>query len=180
MQGSLASVYIGKIGFGWSDVNYLRYGIDLRLYLPLFRSLSLGARTSGTLVSGGVIPTYARVFFGYRERIRGHFFEVLEGEDLVVGSLELRYAVLPAETFIFHELPVPMEFKVWRFGICLSAFVDAGAVWFRQDGLQLEDFRRGQGVGLNFLLPYSYVVRIEYAWNAQWRGQWIVDFRGSF
>jgi hemolysin activation/secretion protein len=73
-----------------------------------------------------------------------------------------------------------MEFKVWRFGITLSAFVDAGAVWFRKDGFQIADFRHGQGLGINFLLPYSYVARIEYAWNEQWRGQWILDLRGSF
>ncbi len=180
MSGLYGNLQVTKFGAGESLVNYLRYGTDIRLFVPLFSGLSLAGRAAGSLVSGGTIPLYARAYFGYGERIRGHFHEVYEGEDLLNGSVEIRWAVLPAFTMVMRELPVPMEFKVWRFGITLSAFADAGAVWFRQDGLQLSDFRHGQGLGINFLLPYSYVARIEYAWNEQWRGQWILDLRGSF
>lgn len=180
MAGAFANAQVTKFGAGESMVNYLRYGSDVRLFVPLVSTLTLAARAAGSAVSGGSIPLYARTYFGYGERIRGHFSEVMEGEDLLTGSLELRWAVLPAVTVFMRELPLPMEFKVWRFGITLSAFADAGAVWFRRDGLQIDDFRRGQGIGVNFLLPYSYVARIEYAWNERWRGQWILDLRGPF
>jgi len=180
MSGAYGNLQVTKYGAGESLVNYLRYSTDLRAFVPVFSSLSVAGRAAATLVSGGSIPLYARAYFGYGDRIRGYFHDVLEGEDLVTGSLELRWAVLPPFTIIMRDLPLPMEFKVWRFGITLSAFADVGAVWFRQSGLHSADFLNGQGVGINFLLPYSYVARIEYAWNEQWKGQWILDLRGSF
>jgi outer membrane protein assembly factor BamA len=179
-HGTYLYLSVLKSGLGESMVNHLRYAADMRQYVSITPQLAIAGRAYTALASGGVIPTYAHEYFGYHERIRGYFSTILEGEDLAGASLELRFAIVPARTFIMQELPVPMEFKVWRIGVCLSAFVDAGAIWYRNAGVGLNDVLRGQGLGVNLLLPYSFIARAEYAWNEAWRGQWIFDLRGSF
>jgi hemolysin activation/secretion protein len=119
------------------------------------------------------------VYFGYGDRIRGYYRDVIEGEDLVGTSIELHWALLPARTIHFTALSLPPAFSVWRFGISLAIFGDAGTTWFRSQPVSFRSFVSGYGGGIHFLLPYSFIMRTEYAWNDRGRGQFIVDFRTS-
>lgn len=177
-RGQYLSLYITKYGFGESDVNHTRIGADLREYVPLPLDLVFASRVYGTIVSGGLVPTYSRAYFGYGERIRGYFNTVFEGENLLGTTVELRYPLLKARTINVTALPLPAEFSVWRFGISLSLFGDAGLTWFRGDTIRLGSFASGYGAGVIFLLPYSYVVRTEYAFNEYFKGQFILNVRG--
>jgi hypothetical protein len=127
-----------------------------------------------------MVPTYARSYFGYGERIRGHFKTVFEGENIAGTALELRWPLLPPRVIHFSAIPLPPEFAIWRFGISVAVFADAGLTWFRGQTLTLRDVASGYGGGIHFLLPYDWVVRTEYAWNQFGKGQFIVDFRTSF
>lgn len=178
--GRFASVYFTKYGFGTSSVNFARAGADLRAYIRLPLDLTLAGRLHGTMASGGVIPTYNRVYFGYGERIRGNFKEVLEGENMLGSSVELRYPLLPARTIEIRSLPIPREFSVWRFGLGMVLFGDAGTVWFRDEPLALRSFVAGYGAGLDILLPYSTVIRLAYARNENARGEFLFDLRAAF
>jgi outer membrane protein assembly factor BamA len=113
------------------------------------------------------------VFFGYGERIRGHFKEVFEGESIFGATAELHLPLLEPRYFRVGFLP--KEFSVWRFGIVAAAFADAGTVWFRSMPVALDRFLRGYGIGLHFLLPYSFVLRAEYAINEVRKGEFIFD-----
>jgi len=179
-QGRMMSLYAIKYGFGTSEVNFARFGGDVRGYFPLPLDVTLATRVHGTIVSGGLIPTYSRIFFGYGERIRGHYSTVFEGENMFGTSVELRYPILPSRTINFTALPIPQEFTVWRFGIGLAVFGDAGTVWFRGAKPGLRSFASGYGAGLDFLLPYSAVLRTSYARNERGKGQFILDLRGAF
>jgi outer membrane protein assembly factor BamA len=177
-MGTFASLYLTKYGFGESKLSYTRFGTDLRRYTPIPYNLVLVARVFGSYVSGGLVPTYARTFFGYGERIRGHFNTVFEGENLAGSTIELRYPLIGPRTFLFTALPLPAEFSVWRFGMSLELFADAGATWFANK-VQWNSFAAGYGGGVVFLLPYGYVVSTEYAFNEYRKGQFILDLRGS-
>ena len=69
---------------------------------------------------------------------------------------------------------------MWRFGVSLELFADAGTTWFRRDKLTLSSFASGYGVGVVFLLPYDFVVRTEYALNEYGKAQFVLDARASF
>jgi outer membrane protein insertion porin family len=178
-SGHFTDLSITKYGFGDADLDFARYTADIRHYIPLPFNFSLAMRAYGSIVSGGLIPTYARAYLGYSERVRGYFDTVSEGEDLAGATLELRYSLLKARTIIFTALPIPEEFSIWRFGISLALFADAGRTWFRKDVLTLGSFASGYGAGIHFLLPYSYVMRVEYAFNEYFKGQFILDLRTS-
>ena len=171
---------VTKYGLGTSDVNFFRFGADMRGYLPLSSRFTLAGRVSGSMASGGLIPTYARTYFGYGERIRGYFRDVLEGENLIGSSAELRFMLLPVIVFRLPTDLLPEQFTVWQFGVSLALFADAGTTWFRGDPLILRNFLSGYGGGIRFLLPYGIVARTEYAVNNLGRGQFILDFRTPF
>ena len=96
------------------------------------------------------------------------------------ASVELRWPLLKPRTFHFSAITIPQEFSVWRFGVNLALFADAGTTWFRGEKLSLDSFVSGYGGGIVFLLPYDIVVRTEYALNQFRKGQFIIDFRSSF
>ena len=177
MSGEYYSAYINRNGFGESHVNYFRMGVDLRRYTPLPFDMSFVTRIFGSLVAGGTVPTYGRTYLGYGERVRGYFRTVFEGEDLAGASCEIRYPLLKARTFVFDALPIPPEFSVWRFGMSLALFADAGTAWFRGAPPRLTSFASGYGAGVAFLLPYSFVIQTEYALNNLGAGQFILDLR---
>ena len=178
-SGHYTSLSITKFGFGDAVLDFTRIGADIRHYFPLPFNFSLAVRGYGSIVSGSFIPTYARAYLGYGERVRGYFDTVYEGEDLAGATVELRYSLLKARTIVFTAIPIPEEFAIWRFGISLALFADAGRTWFRKDVLTFGSFASGYGGGIHFLLPYGYVMRLEYAFNEYFKGQFILDLRTS-
>ena len=179
-RGRYMGFSVNRYGLGTSDVSFMRFGTDLRTYIPLSASLTLAGRVTGSLVAGGTVPTYARQYFGYGERIRGYFKTVFEGENLFGSSVELRFALLPVRVFRMPGTFLPDEFTVWQFGISLALFADAGTTWFRHERISIADMLSGYGGGIRFLLPYGIVARTEYAINNHGKGQFIFDFRTPF
>jgi outer membrane protein assembly factor BamA len=178
-RGTFVGLGITKNGFGESLVDYTRYSADFRNFVPLPLGFTFGARAQGSIVSGGMVPTYGHSYFGYGERIRGYFKTVFEGEDILGSTIELRYPLFGPNTYRIQSLPLPPELTVWRFGISLAIFADAGTTWYRGEKLTFNSFHSGYGGGVHFLLPYGYVVRVEYAWNDYRKGEFVFDLRGS-
>lgn len=180
-RGTYAALSIARYGLGESVVDYYRLRWDLRKFVPIPRLLDLtvAARSFGTLSGGGLVPPYAHVYFGYAERIRGHFLKIYEGENILGLSAEVRIPLLKPEYFTVDFIPLP-ALRIWRFGMNLAVFTDAGKVWFRPQNLNLTNLINGYGAGLHFSLPYGIIVRTEYAWNEQQEGEFIVDLKAAF
>lgn len=177
-NGSFARFAITKYGLPSSDLDIVRYATDIRQFVPLTSDIILSGRLFTNFVAGSSTPSYNRVYFGYTERIRGHFREVTEGENLFGLSTELHYQLFEP---VFVQMKfLPPEFSILKFGMVAAAFGDAGTVWFRNEKFALNNFKRGYGVGLHFLLPYSMVLRTDYAWNESRRGEFIFDLGSSF
>jgi outer membrane protein assembly factor BamA len=177
--GSYAALSVTKSGLGESEVNLFRYGIDLRGYVPLGDDFSLCGRAFGSFLSGGNSPTYLHAYFGYYDRIRGYYSTVLEGEDILGGSIELRYPLLKPRYKTVSLRYLPPEFSVWRYGLYAAVFADGGTTWSRRDQVFQVPWYAGYGGGLQFLLPYSIVIRTEYALNQHGRGQFVLGFGAS-
>jgi outer membrane protein assembly factor BamA len=180
LDGDFFSVAATKFGFGESVVNLFRYQIDVRKYQPLGSDMSLGARGFGNFLGGGNSPSYLHAYFGYFDRIRGYYSTILEGEEQIGGSVELRLGILKPR-YLTVSLPgLPPEFSVWRYGLYAGIFADAGTTWYRTESFSSVPWHAGYGAGLHFLLPYSFVLRTEYAFNQQGRGEFILGFHASF
>ncbi|MCB2205718.1 BamA/TamA family outer membrane protein [bacterium] len=178
-SGIYGSVYIAKKGFGIGMVDMLSYQADARVYKLLYGDLSLAMRAFARLNSGPAIPNYEHQYFGFSERIRGHFYEEIEGENSAGAFLELRIPILPR--FYIHVPQVPIrQFQTWKLGIYAALFGDVGTVWNKDERPEFSDMPRGYGAGLHFLFPYGIVLRIDRAWSESRRGEWIIDVGTSF
>ncbi|HET9130631.1 MAG TPA: hypothetical protein VFO86_06780, partial [Terriglobia bacterium] len=178
-DGTYVGVGYNKSGFGESQVNLATYAYDVREFVPFSDEVSLGVRSFGNFTVGGLIPIYRHVYFGYGERLRGYFHNILEGEEIMGGNLEFRIAILKPRYLTLRFVPIP-EFNVLRYGLYLGIFADGGKVWYGNQSFPGKDWLSGYGAGLHFLLPYSLVVRTEYALNNFGKGQFYVDLESSF
>lgn len=178
-SGYFIALSASKLGFGTSEVNIFRYDYDLRGFISLADGFVLGGRTFGKFAGGGVIPPYLHNYFGYDERIRGYFNTVLEGDNSMGSSVELRIPILMPRYFTVATF-LPPEFSLWRYGLYAGIFADAGKAWYRYQPFSDMKWYAGYGVGLQFLLPYSLVVRTEYAINDLRKGEFVLDFGASF
>jgi outer membrane protein assembly factor BamA len=176
--GTLVRGTITKFGLPSNDVDVIRYAANIHRFIPLFSEFVLASRVFTDIAAAGPTPSYNRTYFGYSERIRGHFTEIVEGESIFGVSAELHFPLLSEKYFKINFLPA--EFGVWRIAVVAAAFADAGAVWFRNEPLALNNFLKGYGVGIHFLLPYSAVIRFEYALNEIRKGQFIIDAGSMF
>ena len=178
-DGSYASAAVRKKGLVTGRVDFTQVSLDVRRYQPLASRLSIAARGFFVVCVGPLIPNYEHQFFGFGERIRGHFEEELEGENNAGASVELRYAIVP--TFYLRVPGVPIrEFATWKLGAYGAVFADAGTVWNRQARPGSDGLPRGGGVGLHLLFPYGAVLRIDRAWNEHGAGEWIFDIGTAF
>lgn len=163
--------YVLKKGVPGNQIDYLKTGIDLRGYVPLKWGPTLAFRTS-TDLSNGTIPVYDRVFLGYSERIRGHFFETFEGENRAIAGMAFRFPVLPIR---YYNAASEYFLSDFRFGINMGLFVDTGLTWYQDEKITGDKLISGAGAGLHFFLPYAIILRFEMAFNEHGKSQFYVD-----
>ena len=164
-------------GVGGVGRKVLTLSGDMRYYKPLgvftfagrlYHSRSLGA-----------VPFYQRSYIGYLERIRGHFNQVYEGTRRVLAAFEVRYPLVPLfnmslPSYIFPESAT----QNMRFGLNMALFLDSGQVW--SDKFDANGMQTGFGVGLHLRVPYVEVVRMEWAFDEQFRSEFIIEAKTAF
>jgi outer membrane protein assembly factor BamA len=160
-EGTVISLGVSKHGLFENDVDYQRYNIDLRRYLPFTGNLVLAGRLFSSLSSGGAVPNYGHVFFGYVEQIRGHFKTVREGEQIIGSVMEMHYPIITPRYIRLDFMPFE-QFRDVRYALYCAVFADAGNTWYRTEPLALNTFSAGYGAGIHLHLAYSAVARIEF------------------
>lgn len=167
-------------GMGINDVNYRIAYLDYREYRPIVSSLVLKWRLAARLTNGNV-PYYDYSYLGLGQRIRGHWDEKQEGNDLFLGSIEMDYWILNDFRLNLYWIPLlPNSLLSYRVGLVWGFFVDSGTTRLNGEPLALNKFSTGYGTGVSILLLPYFTMRIEYAVNEQFVGQWIFDVGASF
>lgn len=175
--GTLVSVGVSKFGLFEHDMDYQRYAFDVRGYLPILSNTVVAGRVFGNAVDGGPVPNYGHAFFGYNERIRGHFNTILEGEHIAGTTVEAHLPIITPRYVKFDFIPFG-QFKDMRYALNAALFADAGETWYRTQPFALKRWLGGYGAGFHILLGYSAVARVEYAvpfGNALSKGEIILD-----
>jgi outer membrane protein assembly factor BamA len=160
--GTLIGIGISKFGLFEKDVDYQRYSFDLRTFVPAGEALTVAGRVFGNFAYGGTVPNYGHTFFGYSERIRGHFNTILEGEHIAGAVLEAHIPIISPRYVRFEQIPFE-QFKDMRYALNFAFFADAGNTWHRTEPTALNRFYTGYGAGFHLLLGYSAVGRVEFA-----------------
>ena len=187
-DGTYVRLWARQTGFNDEYIHYLRYGADLRRYQKLNSRISIAGRGAVDL-SSDKIPIYDLVYLGYANRVRGHFYEERSGENLALGSMEVRITLLPVRYFQPEDLGLSGEgvvkpllpfFRNWKFGVNAALFADYGLVWNQDEEIDTNRGQSGFGAGLHLHLPVINILRFEIAFNADLESQVILDWGVSF
>ena len=126
--------------------------------------------------SFGELPVYRKVYFGFNERLRGHFSEIVEGNHSFIGSFEVRFPLLPEKLFNLPSVFLPpSSTRNLKFGVNAALFYDSGIVWSNKNQLGFKNFLSGFGAGLHFRLPYIEVARLELAFDESYNSEIIFE-----
>jgi outer membrane protein assembly factor BamA len=172
-MGTFLEAVVSKIGLE-STVDYWRVFADVRRFIPIGTFATVGMRSFIDVATGGRVPLYDHKYFGYGDRIRGHFKDVVEGESTLGGTVEFHVPILNPIFFKVPNIPVE-QFATWRFGVIAALFADAGQVWYSDTPVALNRFIKGFGGGFHFLLPYNAVLRTEMGFDEHGTSQFIID-----
>jgi len=167
-------------GLGTKDISHNAMTVNLNKYNTIFKSLLIKGRINARHTFGEFVPNYNYSMLGYDYYTRGNRYLIREGNNRLLGSVELSYPILPEWNFAV-DLPIlPESLTRTRIGIHLNVFADAGTVFNNNEKILLEDFNSGYGVGLTLLfLPYSSF-RFEYAFNEMGKGEFLLESGISF
>jgi len=180
-NGLLALASFELKGFGINDINYRIAYFDYREYRPIIISGLVLKWRLATRLTNGNVPYYDYSYIGLSERIRGHWDEQQEGNDLFVGSLEMNYWVLNDYRLNLYWIPLlPNSLLSYRVGLVWELFADTGTTRLNGEPYALNQLSTGYGTGVSLLLLPYFTMRIEYAVNEQFTGQWIFDLSASF
>lgn len=171
LNGSYYNLNLFRYGIFDKSVDINKFRIDIRKYLPVKihkdYSVIFAARFNSVLsFGGGVLPVYLQESMGYDNLIRGWDNYVFLGEDKLFNSIEVRIPLIKPfyikgkDHFIINKLPIAKNFS-YRYGAYLSLFFDMGGVWSRKEAIKNVEFKNGFGAGLNFLLPFDFIGRVD-------------------
>jgi outer membrane protein assembly factor BamA len=148
-----------------STVKTFTYATDIRWYTVMSDKVTLAWRGFESFVAGGPVPMYHRLFLTTRFGVRGYNQRDYSGEDIVGGSAEVRFPIIDPRFITFNFFSI-YQFNTMRFGVYAAVFADVGKIWFRSDEFEEVPWLASTGVGLHFLLPYSFILRTELSINA--------------
>ncbi|MCF8240010.1 MAG: hypothetical protein K9J16_01385 [Melioribacteraceae bacterium] len=167
-------------GFGLDGLNYNVFRIDFREYRKIIDKITAKWRTTYRHTFGAVVPTYDYSYFGFNEYVRGHQVNQREGNNYILSSVELSYPLLKEWNFSIDLPLLPKRLTSSRIGININSFFDTGIVYFNGEPIHFDKFNSGWGLGLTILfLPYNSV-RLEYAFNENWKGEILLGTGFSF
>ena len=174
--GPGASTQFGKLGVTWAH------------HLPLYPRLNLAYGFQSIYTIGRRLPFFEKSQVGIRRpefpdisnELRGYKPYVIDGTWLNLAKLEFKYAIFPYRM-------IPMDWLGIRWigsqalAIYATLFADIGYVRDESFGNYDQRFKdkllRGYGVGLNLMVIYDMLWRVEYARNHL--GQGGIYFHGT-
>ncbi len=91
-------------------------------------------------------------------------------------NYEARISIVPIDYFSWNNAPIGASYlQDLKYGLSLALFMDSGMVWDRTEEIALNNHFTGYGVGLDFHVPYFYLLRVEHAWNDNGQREWIIE-----
>lgn len=179
-RGYFISVnYIHK-GIGNNDIDYNVVDAEVRNYRVITSDLIFKYRIGGRHTFGNTVPLYDYSILGYDYFTRGNRYLVREGNNALIGSIELGYPLLKEWNFDADLPVVPNSLTRARIAIIFNIFADAATTFNNGERVILNDFNSGYGVGLTFLIMPYITFRAEYAMNEMGKGEFLLESGISF
>ncbi|MEM7656532.1 MAG: BamA/TamA family outer membrane protein [Bacteroidota bacterium] len=165
----IASTQFASFGFSWVH------------HLPIGKRWNFTYGTQQLLTLGDSIPYFEKHFIGmYRPQfanlsyeLRGYDPYAIDGTFIHMSKVEGKFALFPIQQLRLPFIPL-RRFQRFPFGIFATAFCDIGYVrdgsFNNLDPHWKDQWLVGYGPGLNMVMFFDLLFRVEYAWNRQGDG----------
>ncbi|MCK5457921.1 MAG: hypothetical protein KAI45_12405 [Melioribacteraceae bacterium] len=167
-------------GIGNRDIEYSIIDLDMRNYRKIVGDLIFKYRAAGRHTFGNKVPLYDYSILGYSYFTRGNRYLVREGNNALIGSIELGYPLLSEWNFNIDLPIIPNRLTRARIAIIFNIFADAATTFNNGDKVVLNDFNSGYGVGFTFLIMPYMIFRTEFALNEMGKGEFLLESGISF
>jgi len=165
---------IMRSGFLGFDSNFWRFTFDIRRYIPVMSSHKLTVSSLLTMTTGQVgtdVATWQQFTLGGTNSIRGWSTGSRTGKNEFINTIEYRYNILEPRPFNI------MGFDL-RLGGQIALFADFGHAWNVSEQFKLNNFIAGYGAGFRLLVPFTGLVRLDFALGESNKG--VMLHIGSF
>ncbi|GAB4192168.1 MAG: hypothetical protein Kow00108_26760 [Calditrichia bacterium] len=179
-RGFYASVNYSTESKSLFSLDHKHVRLDFRQYLPV-KGTVLAFRQYFHAASQH-LPLHDGVYFGYNERIRGHFDLIINSRAIVEYMAEFRFPVIKKR---FYNIPYPFErfahyFNNLEFGVSGGLFIDNGLYSDYWKNLSTKSRFYGYGASLYFHLPYNNIMRLDFAFDEKRNYEIILENVVSF
>lgn len=179
-RGYYLSANYSYKGIGNNNIGYSIVDAEVRNYRRLVDDLVFKYRIGGRHTFGKTVPLYDYSILGYDYFTRGNRYLVREGNNALIGSIELGYPLIKEWNFGMTLPLVPKSLTRARIAIIFNIFADAATTFNNGDKVLLNDFNSGYGVGLTFLFMPYIAFRTEFALNEMGKGEFLLESGISF
>lgn len=156
-------------------IDFGRFSIESQSFIPVNVTdnyfITLASRFYTSLAVGLVIPYYNHSYLGYSEDyVSGWKGVAFEGEDALTFYNEVRIPIIQPSYIKADKLPLVSSLPILKkldlkYGIFFTVFYDVGAVFDKGTKVTDVKFLSGTGIGVNFILPFGYIVRAEWGFK---------------
>ncbi|MCX7832924.1 MAG: BamA/TamA family outer membrane protein [Ignavibacteria bacterium] len=178
-------IFSERIQFNKIELNIKKF-IPIRVIKDYFVSYSIWIRLAN--IFGNKPPDYLLEVYGYDLYVRGWKEYLFKGENSLGIFSEFRIPVIKPfyvdgkKHFIIKSIPYFRNFS-YEYGLFLTTFFDIGTVYNRNINISNLSFKNGYGIGLNLLLPFNFIVRVDFALNKdieKFKSRFSFDLNPSF
>ena len=184
-NGEWYVVYLSKTGLGFfGDVNLWKLKLSFSKYLDIKKGFYFTTNTTTVLSTKN-----NHGFFNYnllgvgRNVIRGHEHKVVEGNNFVLNKNDFRKKLF-SHTYDLNRFAPVEQVSIFPINIYGKIFFDHGYVrgYQEYDGSSLLDdqYIYSFGIGLDFVLIYDRVIRLEYSRNKLNETNFFINAHSTF
>jgi hypothetical protein len=125
------------------------------------------------------LPYYFQRGLGYdADYVRGYEYYIIDGQHYALIKSNLKYSLIKSKTYPVDFLKTT-NFYMFHFAVYLNLFADGGYVYdhyyFEKNALS-NQFVYSGGLGLDIVVFYDKVLRLEYAINKQLQDGFFIHF----
>lgn len=169
LEGHYLSVDIRKYGLGILNKNldFINSGFQFRKYFKLSERFTAAASVASAFSFSKNTPYFLENGLGYRGGVRGYEYYIVDGQNIGISKLQLRYNIFRPRIYRMSFIPLE-KFSKMHFSIYSSIFTDFGyvedKVGYPQNKLA-NDILFGSGISFDFVTYYDMVLRTEFSVN---------------
>lgn len=173
LYGTYIDIFYSKYGI-FNSIDFNRLTFDVRKFIPIkiYKNyfITYAIRFYNVNTFGGYAPDYLKASLGDDIFVRGFHDKLYKGDNIFIMQSEVRIPIIQPfliegkKHFIIKSLPILKDY-MYKYGLYCTLFYDIGGITsnLKEKPYSRIPFKNGYGIGLNAILPFDFVGRVDLA-----------------